>query len=378
MPNLPARTQAQAKNISENDVDNPQPRIVEQERAMTMLKSASQGRFLTFGAYPRKLVQLLEEDWNIPAEKVLEGTGLVRSQLDAPELALPFADVVTIFNNSARLCQSPDLGLRYAATLRPSSHGLLGAAVLTGHNLQSAIDLFYDYVGLVAPFLLLHQEERRQNRVLVFEMISDVPVDPVLTYDIMLLSAFNIFKLILGERTRALVFHFAHAAPSYADAYAKYFDGHVQFNASCYGVSIPNEFLDCSVPTSDKDTHRLLVGQIAERMDLVHAQNSFVDSVRFYLKRSEGPLPRMSLVASSFNMSARTFRNRLRRHNTSFQSLLDKERHEQAVHYLRGSDKSVKEIAYILGFQESSNFSRVFKKWTGVTPLDYRRGGMPN
>ncbi|HEX6590905.1 MAG TPA: AraC family transcriptional regulator [Moraxellaceae bacterium] len=341
------------------------------------MQKTTQGRFLTFGAYPRKLVQLLEEDWGIPAEKVLEGTGLTRAQLDTPELVVPFADVVAMFNNGFRLSQSTDLGLRYAAQLRPSSHGLLGAAVLTGSNLQSAIDLFYDYVGLIAPFLLLHQEDRRHNRVLVLELISDVPgVDPVMTYDIMLLSTFNILKLIIGERTRELVFHFAHPAPAHADAYARYFDGHVQFNASCYGVSIPREFLDARVPTADEDTHRLLVGQISERMDLVHAQSSFVDSVRFHLKRTDGPLPRMSSVASAFNMSARTFRNRLRRHNTSFQSLLDKERHEQAVHYLRGTDKSVKEIAYILGFQESSNFSRVFKKWTGVTPLDYRRGGV--
>jgi len=82
----------------------------------------------------------------------------------------------------------------------------------------------------------------------------------------------------------------------------------------------------------------------------------------------------MNSVASEFNMSARTFRNRLRRYNTTYQTLLDRERHEQAVHYLRHTDKSVKEIAYVLGFQESSNFSRVFKKWTGLTPLDYRRG----
>lgn len=341
-----------------------------------MQKSLPQGRFLTFGAYPRKFVQLLEDEWKIPAEQILAGTGIERSQLDQPELVLPFADVVTIFNNGYRLCDSTDLGLRYAAQLRPSSHGLLGAAVLTGANLQTAIDLFYDYVGLIAPFLLLHQEDRRNNRVLVFEMISNVPaVDPVLTYDITMLSTFNILKLILGERTRELVFHFANPAPKHADAYARYFDGHVQFNASCYGVSIPAEFLDTRVPTSDEDTHRLLVGQISEKMDLVHAQNSFVDSVRFHLKRTDGPLPRMSSVASAFNMSARTFRNRLRRHNTSFQLLLDKERHDQAVHFLRTTDKSVKEIAYILGFQESSNFSRVFKKWTGLTPLDYRRGG---
>ncbi|MDP2226421.1 MAG: helix-turn-helix domain-containing protein, partial [Moraxellaceae bacterium] len=171
---------------------------------------------------------------------------------------------------------------------------------------------------------------------------------------------------------------FANPAPAHAEVYTKYFDCHVQFNASFYGVSIPREFLDSRNPTSDSDTHNLLVRQISERMDLVHAQSSFVDSVRFHLKRTGGPLPRMSAVASAFNMSARTFRNRLRRHNTSYQSLLDKERHEQAMHFLRNTEKSVKEIAYILGFQESSNFSRVFKKWTGVTPLDYRRGGTLN
>lgn len=341
-----------------------------------MTIASSPGQFLTFGAYPRKLVQLLEEDWQISAERTLSGTGIDRAQLDEPDLVVPFADVVTIFSNAYQICGTPDLGLRYAAQLRPSSHGMLGAAVLTGRDLQSAIDLFYDYIGLIVPFLLLHQEDRRNSRVLVFDLISDTTdVDPVPVYDIVLLAAFNILKLILGERTRELVFHFSHPAPAHSAHYEQYFDCHLQFNASFNGVSIPYEFLSTPILTADEDTHRLLLGQITARMDLVNAQNSFVDSVCFHLKHIDGPLPRMTAVAAGFNMSARTFRNRLRRHNTSFQDLLDTERHERARHYLKSSDKSVKEIAYMLGFQESSNFSRVFKRWTGVTPLDYRRGG---
>lgn len=340
---------------------------------MAMKKITSPGRFLTFGAYPRKFVQLLESEWAVPPETLLADTGIEYSQLDNPELLVPFAEVVTIFRNGVAACSAPDLALRYATRLRPSSHGLLGAAVLTVGSLQDAIDLFYDYIGLVAPFLLMHQEDRRSSRVLVFEMISDVPVNAPFTFDIMLLSTFNILKLILGERTRELVFHFAHPTPANAADYDTYFDGYVQFNASFYGVSIPHNLLDSPVETADADTHRLLVNQISSRMEMARTQNSFVDAVRFHLKRADGPLPRMSIVADTFNMSARTFRNRLRRNNTSYQSLLDCERHEQAVGLLRNSEKSVKEIAYTLGFQESSNFSRVFKKWTGVTPLDFRR-----
>jgi AraC-like DNA-binding protein len=339
-----------------------------------MQKLLTHGRFLTFGAYPRKFIQLMENEYHIPAEKLLDGVNMTREALDQPDLLIPFADCVRIFQNGAALCPNGDLSLRFAAQIRSASHGLLGAAILTAATLQEAVQLFYDYVGLIAPFVLLHLEDRRHSRTLVLEIISDVPVAEVFTYDILQLANFNILKMILGERTRELVFHFAYPAPAHIAAYSEYFDCHLQFNASFNGVSIPTEFMETRIPTADADTHRLLVGQIREQMDAIHAQSSFVDAVRYHLKRQGGPLPRMNLVANVFNMSARTFRNRLRRYNTTYQTLLDKERHEQAVHYLRHTDKSVKEIAYVLGFQESSNFSRVFKKWTGVTPLDFRRG----
>ena len=339
-----------------------------------MQKALTHGRFLTFGAYPRKFIQMMETDYHIPAEKLLEGVNLTREALEQPDLLIPFVDCVTIFRNGTILCPNGDLSLRFAAHIRSASHGMLGAAILTAATLQDAVQLFYDYVGLIAPFVLLHLEDRRHSRTLVLEIISDVPVAEVFTYDALQLANFNILKMILGERTRELVFHFAYPAPAHIAAYSEYFDCHLQFNASFNGVSIPTEFMETRIPTADIDTHRLLVGQIREQMESIHAQTSFVDAVRYHLKRQGGPLPRMSLVAAGFNMSARTIRTRLRRYNTTYQTLLDKERHEQAVHLLRHTDKSVKEIAYVLGFQESSNFSRVFKKWTGVTPLDFRRG----
>lgn len=43
-----------------------------------------------------------------------------------------------------------------------------------------------------------------------------------------------------------------------------------------------------------------------------------------------------------------------------------------------GSDKSVGEIAYSLGFQYPQHFSRVFKKHTGNTPNEYRHAGDKN
>jgi AraC-like DNA-binding protein len=44
-----------------------------------------------------------------------------------------------------------------------------------------------------------------------------------------------------------------------------------------------------------------------------------------------------------------------------------------AIHYLNQGGHPMKEISYMLGYNELSAFSRAFKKWTGVAPQEFRR-----
>lgn len=46
-----------------------------------------------------------------------------------------------------------------------------------------------------------------------------------------------------------------------------------------------------------------------------------------------------------------------------------------AKDFLAGTDKSVTEIAYCLGFQYPQHFNRYFKRGVGMTPMEYRRTG---
>jgi len=48
-------------------------------------------------------------------------------------------------------------------------------------------------------------------------------------------------------------------------------------------------------------------------------------------------------------------------------------RRELALQYLRQPAMAVCEVAYLLGFSESSAFHRAFKRWTGTTPNEFRR-----
>lgn len=71
-------------------------------------------------------------------------------------------------------------------------------------------------------------------------------------------------------------------------------------------------------------------------------------------------------------MSPQTLRRRLKDEGTSYQKLKDQLRRDMALFYLDQPDISIQGIAEMLGFAEPSTFHRAFKKWTGMTPGDYR------
>ena len=77
-------------------------------------------------------------------------------------------------------------------------------------------------------------------------------------------------------------------------------------------------------------------------------------------------------IAQELNMSLRNMQRRLRGEGTSFTQLLDDTRRTLATQYVRSRRLSINEITYLLGFSEPSNFSRAFKRWTGLSPSEFR------
>ena len=56
------------------------------------------------------------------------------------------------------------------------------------------------------------------------------------------------------------------------------------------------------------------------------------------------------------------------------QGLLDKVRAEHATRYLQNTRLPLTSIAYMVGFNDASNFRRAYLKWTGHSPKEVRNG----
>ncbi|HWY24103.1 MAG TPA: helix-turn-helix transcriptional regulator, partial [Nevskia sp.] len=85
-----------------------------------------------------------------------------------------------------------------------------------------------------------------------------------------------------------------------------------------------------------------------------------------------GPVS-IEAVAASLDLSERTLQRRLGECGATFNELIEGMRFELSQRYLRQDHLSLTEIGYLLGYSELSAFSRAFRRWAGVSPIEFRK-----
>ncbi|MFQ3171013.1 MAG: AraC-like DNA-binding protein [Oleispira sp.] len=103
-----------------------------------------------------------------------------------------------------------------------------------------------------------------------------------------------------------------------------------------------------------------------ERQDVVAKVNRIIGEVL------ETGQVNLEQVAAKLEIKPRTLRTRLAEANTNFNQLLANYRCNLAKKLLANTNETIDEIVYLTGFSEPSTFYRAFKRWTQVTPIEYR------
>lgn len=79
------------------------------------------------------------------------------------------------------------------------------------------------------------------------------------------------------------------------------------------------------------------------------------------------------LAAEMAGLSKRTLQRRLGAAQLDFNTLIDRERLKQAMLLLTDQDITITEIAYSLGYSDGAHFTRAFRRWTALSPREYRQ-----
>jgi AraC-like DNA-binding protein len=93
--------------------------------------------------------------------------------------------------------------------------------------------------------------------------------------------------------------------------------------------------------------------------------------VRCLLQVGELSLAAASEIAGT---STRSLQRHLARIGLRFADLVDDARFGRACELLREPGAKVVDVAAELGYTDSANFTRAFRRWAGVSPRAYQRG----
>ena len=78
-------------------------------------------------------------------------------------------------------------------------------------------------------------------------------------------------------------------------------------------------------------------------------------------------------VAKALAMSTRTLSRRLAVQETTYEEVVDQLRCSLALQYLKDPGMSLSQIAWQLGYEQSTSFNHAFRRWTGRSPSEVRK-----
>jgi AraC-like DNA-binding protein len=181
----------------------------------------------------------------------------------------------------------------------------------------------------------------------------------------------NIMHSLCGPEWRPSRVLFAHRKPENIAPFRRIFAAPLIFDAEQNAVVFAADWLKRPLPQSDPEVLGMLQREIGALGDEYH--ESFPDAVRRVLSAAVFTgQAHEDRIAELFAMHVRTLRRRLQKFETSFEELLEEARYSAAQRLLQETEIPVSKIASTLGYSEASSFTRAFRRWSGLTPSQWR------
>jgi AraC-like DNA-binding protein len=264
------------------------------------------------------------------------------------------------------------LGLHMAEHATEASFDLMAPLVSHAPTLREALNLSLRFQPLLLEDGQLFLSETGSVAGVRFEFTRSSELADRMLAEFMAAAVLRLIRMVAARGTVKAA-SFEHERPAHYREYARMFGGVERFGQHTTSIEFDRSLLDQPMTHQHSEFHSLLRTE-AERL-LARAAGSLPISdalQRYLLARPASKIPDLATAARDLGLSTRSLRRHLAANGTSYRTLVRATLEISAGRMLRDPRCSIQETAHALGFSDASTFHRAFKRWTGMTPKQYR------
>lgn len=340
-----------------------------------MTKTFLNAKSAVIPTYFQRILYRMLLERGISEPLLFDGLEFKKERFLDDNFRLNFDQHTKFIKNALVATGDPHLGWKFGQKIQITALGLPGYAVMSSENGKSAVTTLTQFFKLRAPsydLMLLNAPDSDDEAILQIEETFDFGEVRYFMLSSIVSAFEHVFNFFDRESKVIERVEFGCTEPSEWPRQATEANFPVDFGFSSTKLFLNSKFLKKSLPTSDTDTKKTTEKICQEMLCRVENQTGVTRALKEFILKNKGSYPTLSEAASYLCISSRTLRRELQKSNTTYQHMLDNIRSNIAKELLLNTSKRTSEIAFELGFKDTSNFNRAFKKWTGISPGQFR------
>lgn len=309
----------------------------------------------SLGADPRAVFGAVKVDERLLAE---------------PDGVLPIAIRGELMERAAQETGCEHFGLLLGAQSGIRELGAAGQRMLERSSVGSALAAFEAFWLLHNPAGVVFVGRRGDQATLGYAVMDgNIPGMPQLQ-DGAMTFALNIMRDMLGADWRPTCVSLMRHDPRDPDCFAQFFGANCHFNATRSELIFPATTLEFRLKNSDANS-TIKGADLAQHAIDDRDWSGYVQRLTYrLLLQGECSQKR---VAAGLGISDRTLVRKLANCGASYQQMFEAARFSISRTLIRETNRTLADIAAVLGYNEVSSFTRAFQRWSGMPPSRWRK-----
>jgi AraC-like DNA-binding protein len=299
-----------------------------------------------------------------PTRRLLDRVGLSGRVLDDGEAVIPAHQAWAFIGSAAEQEGIHDFGLQ-AGRASIDAYGEFSLRLLQAPNLHQAVQRFCQLARHEYSRANFYLSLRNQRAWFCRGPIDGSDVEKKHVELLVLTMMIATVRLVAGPAWYPSEIYLQTADPRGVDGHESLRQSQLHFGNRSTAFEVPSHLLSRPMPSTGAGS----VARAYERLapDMITALRHLIASMPSDRDWAIGP------VAEAAGLSPRTLQRRLNDANTTFSALVEDVRMSTAMSMLADTSVTLRDIALKLRYTDQANFTRAFRRWTGVSPQAYRR-----